>query len=301
MKTKKIIIIFITLIKITSIISFGYQSEVISRQDGSLIYFYLQKGKRTNLPLVLVLQGSNPERCREFLSHIIELLGEQFDANFLLIEKYGAQNNTFNFFSEEFLRHNTPLQRVEDSLVVLEHLKGLSNNWSGELILLAGSEGGTIANLIAPRYKNTTMLINIAGGGGMTMAEELTVLNNQGIFNITGDQFEAEMHKVREEPIWQKTWLGESNTHLYWSQMLDILPLDHIRNYTGKMLVFHGVKDDSAPIESSDLLVAQLNDPIDIQYHRVEDLDHKTILEYAIPFIQEWFFTTYGIPNSCNP
>lgn len=138
--------------------------------DGKEITYYLIK--RNSIPsenLLVLIQGSD---CNSVINN--RKMIENFDATFpendiLLVEKAGLDSRigkngievNDSACPQIYIQNDSPSKRVKDYLAVLNQLK----NKYRHIVLIGGSEGALVTNMIASDADFITAAISINGGG----------------------------------------------------------------------------------------------------------------------------------------
>lgn len=269
--------------------SFGsfLMSETFSvhRHDGSKIVFYLQLPERTasqKVPLLLILQGSQPESVfdHSILKHDIP---SRYFTGLLMVEKPGVTRGSQDC-SLEYLNRNNLNARLDDLVIVLNHLRKESW-WNGELLLLGGSEGGSLAvkvtNIIS--IKKTILVVT---GGGMTMEEALPVVIQQSMHGAPENdvqkvmlELQQKLEEIKQNPESTELSFGACNTYKYWNFVLWFRPMDLMLQTNTKYLLIHGDRDASHPVTSARMTFNKFNivAPDRLDYWEIPDLDHSLI------------------------
>ncbi|CDL86389.1 acyl-CoA thioester hydrolase/BAAT C-terminal domain-containing protein [Xenorhabdus cabanillasii] len=167
MKKMLIYIVF----ALTSIQSMAEETRYGLRgNDGKEITYYLIKRNSTpSEDLLVLIQGSD---CNSVINNrkMIENFGATFPENdILLVEKAGLDSSIGKDGVEVddlacpqvYIQNDSPLKRVKDYLAVLNQLK----NKYRHIILIGGSEGALVTNMIVSDADFITAAISINGGG----------------------------------------------------------------------------------------------------------------------------------------
>ncbi|REF28219.1 hypothetical protein BDD26_3098 [Xenorhabdus cabanillasii] len=167
MKKMLIYIVF----ALTSIQSMAEETRYGLRgNDGKEITYYLIKRNSTpSEDLLVLIQGSD---CNSVINNrkMIENFGATFPENdILLVEKAGLDSSIGKDGVEVddlacpqvYIQNDSPLKRVKDYLTVLNQLK----NKYRHIILIGGSEGALVTNMIVSDADFITAAISINGGG----------------------------------------------------------------------------------------------------------------------------------------
>ncbi len=151
------------------------------------------------------------------------------------------------------------------------------------VILIGGSEGGTVAGALAASDPRITHLVLI-GSGGWTQARELRYLleeEGRGFGVRTIAELDARLAEVRESPDAMTMWAG--HPYRRWSSFLWHDPLEDLRALSIPVLVAHGAQDKAVPVESARAIRDAFADDEppdgaarpDVTYAEFPDLDHS--------------------------
>lgn len=255
--------------------------KIESREDGSVIQYYVEKPNTSSFPLLLVLQGS---QCDSVASHLDKWpILESYGIGLLLVEKYGLEAPTVGC-PEAYLKNNTIDQRLNDYLRVLSVVRTKLEGWDGRLFLLGGSEGAHVAARLASLVFPQKIVL-IGGALGMPMSETLPLLAEKdmrknglsdGLIRAELAKFPVKYDEILANPTWRLSWGGENNTYKYWNSILFHHAWEDLFAYGGPILDIHGTEDRNAPIEGSRLLQKRFE--VDGRNHlerwELEGMDH---------------------------
>lgn len=155
----------------------------------------------------------------------------------------------------------------------------LANIAPGTPVLLVGeSEGGTVAAAMARAEPRITHLILLGAGGGMTQAEELTLLSTRDPATGYGtpEELEDAFADIRSQPDADREWLG--HPYRRWSSFLWSRPADDLLATSIPVFLAQGDRDTSVPVESArslrDSYEAQGRGEL-LRYSEYPGLDHS--------------------------
>ncbi|MBC8943677.1 alpha/beta hydrolase [Xenorhabdus indica] len=168
---KKILIYIVFVLTSMSMQSMAEETTYSLRgNDGKEMTYYLIK--RNSIPsenLLVLIQGSD---CNSVINNrkMIENFGATFPENdILLVEKAGLDSSigkngievNDSACPQIYIQNDSPSKRVKDYLAVLNQLK----NKYRHIVLIGGSEGALVTNMIASDADFITAAISINGGG----------------------------------------------------------------------------------------------------------------------------------------
>ncbi|MFM5355049.1 hypothetical protein [Aeromonas dhakensis] len=145
-------------------------TRTASRDDGSPISYYLVQHSHDTDTLLLILQGSDCNSVLNIDSILSDYKNVWPEADVLLVEKYGI-NRKLNYSTDparkdcpaQYLEKDSPAQRVADIKAVLDIVR--KNGQYKKFILLGGSEGALIANLVTADVDYIDATVAFNGGG----------------------------------------------------------------------------------------------------------------------------------------
>ena len=263
---------------------------ILEREDGSLITYYLEtrNDKKYSKDLFIFFQGSDYNSVRNIpnMNKIKPILP---DADILTIEKYGITDalpysNDYRYsFPKEYLDFDNPTQRVSDANMVIT---SLMKNFSYEKIfVLGGSEGATIAFLLASKYNYVYATITIGSGGRYFIDDIIQTI-------MCSDELPEEKKKENIEGIKQfsqyilshDTLDFSMNDHgfLWWKNMFSLDSQEVINNISTPLLILQGGKDDSASPEKAIEMIQALRQSgkTNIDYLFYPEYDHSLNLSF---------------------
>jgi len=238
---------------------------LIPRTDGSNMRVYLSTPQKESFPVVVLLQGSVCESSWPMFNWTQgPLLAAGISV--VAIEKYGL-DNTSHSCPQAYLEHNSIQQRILDHVQLVSYLRANLPGWNKKIGWAGNSEGGQVGSLVAPLIPETSAVVMLASGGGMTMSQELPLIftklmRRQGATPLAiknqMDDIQAHYLEIHANPIWSKEWLSDGkaarNTYKYWDSILWIKALPLLENLNIPIYVAHGTEDTSSAFESSQLI-----------------------------------------------
>ncbi|WP_421145395.1 alpha/beta hydrolase family protein [Aeromonas dhakensis] len=289
-------------------------TRTASRDDGSPISYYLAQHSHDTDTLLLILQGSD---CNSVLN-IDSILSDYKDvwpeADVLLIEKYGIDSK-LKYSTDpvrkdcpaQYLEKDSPAQRVADIKVVLDTVR--KDGQYKKLILLGGSEGAVIANLVSADidYIDATIAFN---GGGRWFIDDVSHSIAAEHKNIEAARKEINAFKgFTEHVLNSKPFELEVSGHGYhwWQQMLSIDQLDTLKKVKSPLLIIQGGMDTSVSPQKTDELMQRLKvlGKSNIEYRRYEELDHglkssdgKSLRKEVVGDINIWLRSKIDNPTN---
>lgn len=289
-------------------------TRTASRGDGSPIFYYLVQHSHDAETLLLILQGSD---CNSVLN-IDSILSDYKDvwpeADILLVEKYGI-NRKLKYSTDparkdcpaQYLENDNPAQRVVDIKTVLDTVR--KEGQYKIFILLGGSEGAVIANLVTADvdYIDATISFN---GGGRWFIDDVSHSIAAKHKNPEAAKRDIDGFKgFAEHVLNSKPFELEVSGHGYhwWQQMLSLDQLDTLQNIKSPLLIVQGGRDTSVSPQKTDELVQHLKKfgKNNIEYRYYEELDHgfkdsdgKRLRKEVVSDINMWLRSKLGNPTN---
>lgn len=287
LKLIKFLFIYLCFTAVASL--FCVERLAIPRTDQSQIEVYITYPEGEGLfPIMLLMQGSDAESVLN--SH--NTLSDRFNPYgiaILSIEKRGI--NCQGKDNQQFIEHDYFESRLQDFATVMQSLEHQSiPKWNGDLILIAGSEGGKIAPRLALNYpSHVAGVILIGSGGGLPFSEELKFQIEFALSNM--NPFYKFCFKIRDI-IWSRTIddqyvnilehsdsleLWYQKTFRWWASYLNYNPLPEMLQLDIPIYMVHGELDNKIPVESADVVKAAFEevDKFNLTYARYVDLGHS--------------------------
>ena len=224
-------------------------ADITARADGSRIHWTLSNAApdRPNR-VVLIAQGSgcSPARSSPSVAMLAEILS---DYAVLTVEKFGVTpadgpTDRFEDCSDAYLENHTVSQRVADVAAVLQDLKE-QRLFDGDLVLFGGSEGGAVVSVLAHEAAEAVAVVVLSTGTGLTMAEFLPLVAPPPAM----EQMRAAFDGIRSDP--DATGVLGGVSYDWWRDVLDRRFSDDLLKAGIPVLLIHGGRDKSAPVEAA--------------------------------------------------
>jgi dienelactone hydrolase len=278
--------LFLSLFLIFSFNVFAQPLNLL-RTDGSSMRVYLEVPSQKTFPIVVVLHGSV---CTSSYSEFQYASSALLNAGMAVveIEKYGLDENSTDC-PNTYLENNTIQGRVLDHLQLVAYLRQNLLGWNHKVGWIGGSEGGQVASLVAPLVPETSALVMLASGGGMTVAEELLMVLPKNEMNNISKKFA----EIKANPVSNLEWLSDRNTarntYKYWNSTLWIKALPLLETLNVPIFIGHGTEDTSCPYESSKLIADRFNvlEKKNLTFKTYLGLEHNWTDQNGIPHAQE--------------
>ena len=290
--------------------------RIASRDDGSHISYYLVQHSHDADTLLLILQGSDCNSVLKIDSIFSDYKYAWPEADVLLVEKYGIDKG-LTYSTEparkdcpvQYLEKDNPTQRVADIKVVLDTVR--KNGQYKKFILLGGSEGAVIANLVTADvdYIDATISFN---GGGRWFIDDVSHSIAAKNENIEEARKDIDGFKgFSEHVLNSKPFELEVSGHGYhwWHQILSIDQLETLQKINSPLLIVQGGRDTLVSPQKTDEMMQRLKEigKNNIEYRRYEELDHgfknsdgKSLRKEVIRDINIWLQSKLGAPKKYN-
>lgn len=260
--------------------------QTLARTDQSIIHYYRIPPVNTehDSTLLYILQGSD---CNSVINNnaiLTDYRNVWPAADLLLIEKYGI-DHTLPFNADAgradcpaaYLQHDNPQQRVADSGAVLNRL--LADNRYQRLILLGGSEGALIANLISKARHDITATIAFNGGGRWFIDDVLHSINatvpvaDERVAAIQGfREFAEHIQQPAADDI-----VVSGHGINWWRQMLALDQQAVLQTIASPLLIIQSQRDQSVSPGQVETMMNALKDAgkHNIRFIRYPSLNHQ--------------------------
>lgn len=291
-------------------------TRTASRDDGSSISYYLVQHAHDTDTLLLILQGSDCNSVLNIDSILSDYKAVWPEADLLLIEKYGI-NRKLKYSTDparkdcpaQYLEKDNPAQRVADINTVLGIVR--KDGQYKKLILLGGSEGAVIANLVSADigYLDATIAFN---GGGRWFIDDVSHSIAVKHKKPAAARKEVDDFKgFTEHFLHSKPFELDVSGHGYhwWQQMLSIDLLDTLKKVKSPLLIIQGGRDTSVSPQKTDEMMQRLEElgKSNIEYRRYEALDHgfkdsdgKSQRKEVVSDMNIWLQSKLGDPKKHN-
>lgn len=258
-------------------------TRTASRDDSSQISYYLVPHSYDTDTLLLILQGSDCNSVLKIDSILTDYKNVWPEADVLLIEKYGI-NRKLKYSTDparkdcpaQYLEKDSPAQRVADIKAVLDTVR--KDGQYKRFILLGGSEGAVIANLVTADvdYIDATIAFN---GGGRWFIDDVS--HSIAVKHKNPEEARKEIDDFRgfaEHVLNNEPFELDVSGHGYhwWQQMLSIDQLDTLKKVKSPLLIIQGGRDTSVSPQKTDEMMQRLEElgKSNIEYRRYEALEH---------------------------
>lgn len=287
--------------------------RIASRDDGSHISYYLVQHAHDADTLLLILQGSDCNSVLKIDSIFSDYKYAWPEADVLLVEKYGIDEG-LTYSTEparkdcpvQYLEKDNPTQRVADIKVVLDTVR--KNGQYKKFILLGGSEGAVIANLVTADVDYIDATISFNGGGRWFIDDVSHSIAakykkpEEARKDIDGFKGFSE-HVLNSKPFELEV---SGHGYHWWHQILSIDQLDTLKKVKSPLLIIQGGKDISVSPQKTDEMIRRLKElgKSNIEYLRYEELDHglkngdgKSLRKEVVSNMNMWLKSKLSNPN----
>ncbi|MGL6288282.1 alpha/beta hydrolase family protein [Aeromonas hydrophila] len=258
-------------------------TRTASRDDGSPISYYLVQHSHDADTLLLILQGSDCNSVLNIDSILSDYKNVWPEADVLLVEKYGI-NRKLNYSTDaarkdcpaQYLEKDNPAQRVADIKAVLDIIR--KDRQYKTFILLGGSEGAVIANLVSADIDYIDATIAFNGGGRWfidDVSHSITAKHNnpeEARKEIDGFKGFAK-HVLNSKPFELEV---SGHGYYWWQQVLSLDQLDTLKKVKSPLLIIQSGMDTSVSPQKTNEMMQRLKElgKSNIEYLRYKELDH---------------------------
>ncbi|EOD6326376.1 acyl-CoA thioester hydrolase/BAAT C-terminal domain-containing protein [Providencia stuartii] len=282
----------------------GPELQKIQDKQGKEIHYYIIKqSDKTAKNVLVLLQGSD---CKSVINNtkMIKNFGAAFPNNdILLVEKTGLDSqvgkNEDGTLVEncpvDYMKNDSPLERAENYLFLIGHLK----NHYQHIILLGGSEGAVVTNLIVSNTDMIQASISLNGGGQFFINDviyniEKTLPNEEVAQSIEG--FKQFAKSVIQNKLDDNQFPSEHGEK-WWREMLTVNNQKLLQSIKTPHLVIQTMDDINVDPHSVVRMMGKINNP-QVSFKTYQGLDHffldqegKSQTELIVKDINEWYQT----------
>ena len=258
----------------------------LMREDKSFIHYYLTRFNISDSSdsLLLVLQGSDCNSVTKIKS-VYELYSSVLpNSDMLLVEKYGISSSLAYDKNPErkdcpasFIANDSLSQRVQDAESALNVV--MSKKKYKDVILIGGSEGAVVANLLSAKLPFITATISFNGGGQKFIDDVIYNISktsksaseaNDAISGITG----FSQHIVNSGP---SEIVVSGHGYKWWKEMLVADQLNILDKVINPVLIIQGGEDIAVSPEKVNSMINKLQSKSkgNIHYQFYPHLDHN--------------------------
>jgi pimeloyl-ACP methyl ester carboxylesterase len=228
--------------------------------------------------LLIILQGSEQQDVRRLFGYGAE--ASRFGFDLLLINKFAFDDQ------DKYWETNCMKRRVDDVCAVINDVAKTVYGGSLEKVMLfGGSEGGSVAPVVARRLPQITHMI-LLGASCRPQCKDFEVLITKGfkrssnIFRACGimnvDELRQKCDEIRNSTDSLRGWLGYS--YKYWKQALDdTTAYAALSKSTIPVLVISGGDDESTPAEGVKPLRDSLGGKSNFTFEFIPEADHRMV------------------------
>lgn len=226
-------------------------------------YHTIKKQSKHNNKLIIYINGSElncaigiNQQNQKYFINLLNILDQycSYDFDMLIPDKINITQSQDHSYDSNVISHYTVNERVQSAVTVIDYF--LENNNYQDVILLGASDGGMILPSIYNKVKNKEKVskLIVMAGGGLSQYEEFKILrSNHSLPNGYKSELlrlDNMINEIKKDP--------DSLTQQYlgwpfkrWSSFMFYRPIDEYIKIDVPILVIHGEKDISTPVESS--------------------------------------------------
>lgn len=277
-------IITVLLSLLIGLVNAASTQRTLIREDNSKLVYYLNYSFENTKNLLILLQGSDcnsvfyNDKINAEFSNILD------NKDVLTIEKYGINKDLKwdddterTDCPQTYLEHDSPSQRISDIKQILDHV--LQAKPYSRVIVLGGSEGALIANILSASTPKITHTIALNGGGRWFIDDVLHNIKQttpKEAYESEKQSFIGFSQHVLTPPVLALNVSGHG--YAWWRDMLSLDQTEFLSKTVNPTLIIQSGKDVNVSPElalKQAQLLMKLND--NITYKSYEGLDHGFI------------------------
>nr|WP_305071452.1 acyl-CoA thioester hydrolase/BAAT C-terminal domain-containing protein [Providencia sp. wls1943] len=251
--------------------------------------------------LLVLIQGSDCKSVVNNQNMIKNFRGVLPNSDVLLVEKTGLTPDVGlddpNALEEdcpvEYMKNDSYFERVDNYIAVLNQLK----NQYQHIVILGGSEGAIVTNIIASRVDFIDAAISLNGGGQFFINDVIYCINKslpaeeaQGAIEGFNQFADAVFHDHLDDDQFPSNH-GQN----WWYEALTIDNKKLLQGVRKPHLVIQTLTDINVDVEGSQKMMSEVNNP-NITYKTYSTLDHyfkdghdNNQTAVVIADIQDWY------------
>jgi len=259
------------------------ESFKIARNDGTNITYYLLAQDNPEKTLLVLIQGSDCNSVRHNKRINSEFPGVMPQASILTVEKYGISAELpWSNASERddcpaaYIENDSPKQRVKDYTQVLSTLR--KERKYKRIILLGGSEGAVVANLLASELPYINATVSLNGGAPRFIDDVLHNIKSQSpsaeAYQEAANGFTGfYKHILNSEPF-ELSMSGHG--YRWWRNMFEIDQTAILSKVETPLLLIQSGMDKNVSVRLAQEQATELSkDQPNIEFKMYNNLDHS--------------------------
>lgn len=278
-----------------------FDRQILKHDDKEIHYYLLKSDSNPSKELLVLIQGSDCKSVVNNQNLIKNFRGVLPNSDVLLVEKTGLTpdvglhdpNSLEENCPVEYMRNDSYFERVDNYIAVLNQLK----NQYQHIVVLGGSEGAVVTNIIASRVNFIDAAISLNGGGQFFINDVIYSINKslpaeeaQGAIEGFNQFADAVLHDHLDDDQFPSNH-GQN----WWYEALTIDNKKLLQGVRKPHLVIQTLTDINVDVEGSQKMMNEINNP-NITYKTYSTLDHyfkdsqdNNQTAVVIADIQDWY------------
>ncbi|GKX64490.1 alpha/beta hydrolase family protein [Pragia fontium] len=263
----------------------SFSAELLNREDGSAITYYLERNSTSDKSpvLLVIIQGSdcNSVSKNRLIKNQLKYVWPQADV--LTVEKYGIDSTLV--YSDSVEREDCPKQymqrdNLEQRVTDIKQVMDVSRDkyHYGSVIVLGGSEGAVVANILASKVDYIDATVSFSGGGRWFKDDVLHSMSVDTDNPSKVKEDAANFGEMVKYILSAKPFELEMSNHGYgwWRSVLSVDQQVVLSSVTSPVLIIQGGKDTSVPPKKVSQMIEILQGAgkNNIDYLFYPELDH---------------------------
>lgn len=267
--------------------SFGanFLPKTIPRTDGTEVIYYHDVGIGNNDTLFVIVQGGSCISVPQQSDRMSLFEDLNFKADTLWVEKYGLTNEgRSSRCPQAYIENNTPLQRVDDYVLVLNHIAGQYKR----ITVLGAREGAAILSiLLADDRVPISEAIAVNTGAGsyandmIWQIEKVRVLDDLALEHPVISKF---LEQGKNGEISEDARFLDHN-YRWWYEMLNGNMYNTLKNSHKPLLIIEGLADRHLTYDNKNTPYYCLIHKDNVTVYYYEDLTHELANSFDGPEI----------------
>lgn len=278
------------------------ERQKINNDQGKEIHYYLlQASAERSKNLLILIQGAD---CKSVINNLnmVRNFGVAFpDNDILLVEKTGLDAQVGKDYTEvpledcpmAYMKNDSPLERADNYLLLINKLNSFYDN----IVLIGGSEGAIVVNIISAKTDKIKAAVSMNSGGQFFINDIINSIENSMPKEQAAEAVEGYTKFAREvvQSNRENDQLMSGHGNKWWREVLTLNNQRLIQSTKAPLLVIQALRDINVDPHSAKSMMKHIDNP-KVVFKTYSDLDHffvdsdkKPQTTVVVNDIQQWY------------